>query len=143
MAITSAVCTSFKGELLEGTHDFSSHTFKIALYSSSASLGASTTAYSTSNEVSASGTYSAGGGTLTKSTGFPKTSGTAGIMDFADISFTSATITARGALIYNDSASGDPAVCVLNFGSDKSSSSGTFTISFPTGDVHKAIIRIT
>ena len=102
MAITQAVCTSFKQELLVGTHNFTAttgDTFKIALYSSSATLSASTTAYSSSNEVSASGTYTAGGGSLTNVT--PTTSGTTALTDFSDISFTSATITARGALIYN------------------------------------------
>jgi hypothetical protein len=106
MAITQAVCTSFKQELLVGTHNFTAttgDTFKIALYSSSATLSASTTAYSSSNEVSASGTYTAGGGSLTNVT--PTTSGTTALTDFSDISFTSATITARGALIYNSSDS--------------------------------------
>ena len=143
MAISQAVCTSFKQELLVGTHNFtasSGDTFKIALYTSSASLGASTTAFSTSNEVSDSGSYSSGGGSLTSVT--PTTSGTTAICDFADISFTSATITARGALIYNDTASGDPAVCVLNFGSDKTATSGTFTIQFPAFTSSAAVIRI-
>ena len=142
MAISQAVCTSFKQELLVGTHNFtasSGDTFKIALYTSSASLGASTTAFSTSNEVSDSGTYSSGGGSLTSVT--PTTSGTTAICDFADISFTSATITARGALIYNSSNS-NSAICVLDFGSDKSSSNGTFEIQFPTADASNALIRI-
>jgi hypothetical protein len=142
MAISQAVCTSFKQELLVGTHNFtasSGDTFKIALYTSSASLGASTTAFSTSNEVSDSGTYSSGGGSLTSVT--PTTSGTTAICDFADISFTSATITARGALIYNSSQS-NKAVAVLDFGGDKTSTSGTFTIQFPAADASNAILRL-
>ena len=141
MAITQAMCTSFKQELLTGTHNFtnsSGNTFKLALFTSSASLGAGTTAYSTSNEVSGTG-YSAGGGTLTNVT--PTTSSTTALADFADLTFSSSSITARGALIYNSSAS-DKAVLVLNFGSDKASSSGDFTISFPTADASSAIIRI-
>ena len=137
------MCTSFKKELLEGVHNFKSsggNTFKLALYTNSASFNAATTAYTTSNEVSASGTYSAGGGTLTNVN--PTTSSTTAFTDFSDLSFTSATITARGALIYNDTASGDPSVVVLDFGSDKSSTSGTFTIVFPTADASNAIIRI-
>jgi len=143
MAITQAMCTSFKQEILQGVHDFTNgtgDTFKLALYTSSATLSAATTAYSATNEVSNSGTYSAGGGALTNVT--PSTSGTTAFTDFADISFTSATITARGALIYNDTAAGDPAVAVLDFGSDKTSTSGTFTIQFPTADASNAIIRI-
>ena len=141
MAITQAVCTSFKQELLVEGHNFtgSADTFKIALYTSSASLDASTTAYSSSNEVSDSGSYSAGGGSLTSVT--PTTSGTTAICDFADISFTSATITARGALIYN-STNSNKAVCVLDFGGDKTSTSGTFTIQFPTADASNAILRL-
>ena len=142
MAITQAVCTSFKQEILVEGHDFTAttgDTFKIALYTSSATLSASTTAYSSSNEVSNSGTYTAGGGNLTSVT--PTTSGTTAICDFADASFTSATITARGALIFNDTNS-DTAVAVLDFGSDKSSTSGDFTIQFPTPDATNAIIRI-
>ena len=143
MAITQAVCTSFKQELLVGTHNFTAttgDTFKIALYTSSASLDATTTAYSSSNEVSNSGTYSAGGGSLTNVT--PTTSGTTALTDFADLTFTSATITARGALIYNDTASNDASVVVLDFGSNKSSTSGDFQIVFPTPDASNAIIRI-
>ena len=142
MAITQAVCTSFKQEILVEGHDFTAttgDTFKIALYSSSATLSASTTAYSSSTEVSASGTYTAGGGSLTSVT--PTTSGTTALCDFSDISFTSATITARGALIYNSSAS-DIAVVVLDFGGDKTSTSGTFTISFPAADASNAILRL-
>ena len=142
MAITQAVCTSFKQELLVGTHNFtasSGDTFKIALYTSSASLDATTTAYSSSNEVSNSGTYTATGGTLTSVT--PTTSGTTAICDFSDVSFTSATITARGALIFNSSQS-NKAVAVLDFGGDKTSTSGTFTIQFPTADASNAILRL-
>jgi len=141
MAITQAMCTSFKQELLTGTHNFtnsSGNTFKLALFTSSASLGAGTTAYSTSNEVSGTG-YTAGGAALTNVT--PTTSSTTALTDFSDLTFSSSTITARGALIYNDSVS-DKAVLVLDFGSDKSSSSGDFTITFPTADASSAIIRI-
>lgn len=144
MAFTgNFMCTSFKQELLTGTHDFTNgtgNTFKLALYDNNASFDASTTAYTATNEVGNSGTYTAGGGTLTNVT--PTTSSTTALTDFADISFTSATITARGALIYNDTAAGDPSVVVLDFGSDKTSTSGTFTIVFPTADASNAIIRI-
>ena len=142
MAISQALCTSFKQEILQGVHDFSTggNSFKLALYTSSATLGAGTTAYATTNEVPGSGSYSAGGGALTNVT--PTTSGTTAFTDFADISFTTATITARGALIYNDTAAGDPTVVVLDFGSDKTSTAGTFTIQFPTADASNAIIRI-
>ena len=137
------MCTSFKKELLQGTHNFtasSGNTFKLALYTNSATFTAATTAYTSSNEVSNSGSYSAGGGTLTNVT--PTSSGTTGLTDFADLAFTSATITARGALIYNDTAAGDPTVAVLDFGADKTSTTGTFTIQFPTADASNAIIRI-
>ena len=144
MAITSAVCTSFKVELLKGVHNFTAttgNTFKIALYTSSATLGASTTAYSTSNEITnSSGTaYTAGGATLTSVT--PTTSGTTAFCDFADVSYTDASFTANGALIYNSSQS-DKAVCAIAFGSDKTVTSGTFTIQFPTADATNAIIRL-
>ena len=144
MAITSAICTSFKQELLVGTHNFTAttgDTFKIALFTSSATLGASTTAYSTSNEITnSSGTaYTAGGATLTSVT--PTTSGTTAFCDFADVSYTSASFTANGALIYNSSQS-DKAVCAIAFGSDKTVTSGTFTIQFPTADATDAIIRL-
>ena len=144
MAITSAICTSFKQEILVGTHNFtatSGDTFKIALFTSSATLGASTTAYSTSNEITnSSGTaYTAGGATLTSVT--PTTSGTTALCDFADVSYTSASFTANGALIYNSTQS-DKAVAVIAFGGDKTVSSGTFTIQFPTADASNAIIRI-
>lgn len=141
MAITQAMCSSFKGEVMQALHDFdvAANTFKIALYTSSATLDASTTVYSATNEVPNSGSYTAGGGTLVNQG--VTVSGTTGFTDFADISFTSATITARGALIYN-STNGDRAVCVLDFGSDKISTAGTFTIIFPTADATNAIIRI-
>ena len=137
------MCTSFKKELLQGTHNFtasSGNTFKLALYTNSATFNAATTAYTSANEVSNSGSYSAGGGTLTNVT--PTSSGTTGLTDFADLAFTSATITARGALIYNDTAAGDPTVAVLDFGADKTSTTGTFTIQFQTADASNAIIRI-
>ena len=144
MAITSAICTSFKQELLVGTHNFTAttgNTFIIALFTSSASLGASTTAYSTSNEITnSSGTaYTAGGATLTSVT--PTTDSTTAVCDFADVSYTSASFTANGALIYNDTQS-DKAVAVIAFGSDKTVTSGTFTIQFPTADATNAIIRL-
>ena len=144
MAISSAICTSFKQEILVGTHNLtasSGDTFKIALYTSSASLGAGTTAYSTSNEISntSGSAYSSGGATLTSVT--PTTSGTTAFCDFADVSFTSASFTANGALIYNSSQS-NKAVAVIAFGGDKTVSSGTFTIQFPTADASNAIIRI-
>ena len=142
MAITTAMCTSFKQELLEAVHNFKNSggsTFNLALYTSSASLGAGTTAYSATNEVSGTG-YTAKGGALTRVD--PSTSGTTALTDFADLTFSSSSITARGALIFNDSASGDPAVCALDFGADKTSSSGDFTIQFPTADASNAIIRI-
>ena len=144
MAISSAICTSFKQEILVGTHNFtasSGDTFKIALYTSSASLGAATTAFSTSNEISntSGSAYSSGGATLTSVT--PTTSGTTAFCDFSDVSFTSASFTANGALIYNSSES-NKAVAVIAFGGDKTVSSGTFTIQFPTADATNAIIRI-
>ena len=142
MAITSAMCSSFKKELLEGKHNFlnsGGDTFKLALYTSSASLGASTTAYTTSNEVSGTG-YSAKGNTLTRVD--PSLDGTTAITDFVDTTFSSSTITARGALIFNEDTTGDTSVIVLNFGADKASSSGDFVISFPAADASNAIIRI-
>ena len=141
MAITQAMCTSFKKELLEGVHNFKNSggsTFKLALFTSSATLGASTTAYSTTNE--ATGTnYTAGGANLTRVD--PSSSGTTALTDFADLTFSTATVTANGALIYNSSAS-DKAVIVLAFGGDKTSTAGDFTIQFPTADASNAIIRI-
>ena len=155
MAITQAVCTSFKQELLQGIHNFTNgpgggtttttgtgNAFKLALYTSSATLDATTTAYTVTNEVSGTG-YSAGGGALTNVT--PTTSGTTALTDFADLTFSSATITARGALIYNSSTTAgtaDRAVLVLDFGGDKTSTAGDFTIQFPTADASNAIIRI-
>ena len=135
--------TSFKVQILKGTHNFSTgsgQTFKLALYNNSASFTAATTAYVTTNEVAASGSYSLGGGTLTKIT--PTSSGTTAFTDFSDLSFTTATITAFGALIYNDTATGNPAVAVLDFGGSKASTSGTFTIVFPAATATGAIIRI-
>jgi len=143
MAITQAMATSFKVDILDGTFDFSSGTsqvFKIALYTSAATLGATTTAYSVTNEVSGTG-YSAGGNTLTISAN-PASSGTTAFLDFADTTWTTATITARGALIYLANGGTNPAVAVLDFGSDKTSTSGDFTIVFPAADASNAIIRI-
>ena len=150
MAIAQAMCTSFKKELLEGVHNFKNSggdTFKLALFaegsggksSTTATLGASTTALVTTGEVASSGTYSTGGGTLTRVD--PSTSGTTALTDFADLSFTTATITAMGALIYNSSDS-NKAVAVLDFGGNKTSTSGTFTVQFPTANGSNAIIRI-
>ena len=145
MAITSAVCTSFKVELLKGVHNFTAttgNTFKLALYTSSASLGAGTTAYTTSNEITnTSGTaYTAAGATLTSVT--PVADSTTAVCDLNDVSYTSATFTANGCLIYNDTATGDPACAVVAFGGDKTVTSGTFTIQFPTADATNAIIRL-
>ena len=137
------MCTSFKVELMRAVHNFTTgtgNTFKLALYDNSASFTAATTAYTPTNEVANSGTYAAGGGTLTNVT--PTSTSTTAFTDFGDLSFTSATITAFGALIYNDTAAGDPAVCVLDFGGAKTSTSGTFTVIFPTDDSTSAIIRI-
>ena len=150
MAIAQAMCTSFKKELLEGVHNFKNSggdTFKLALYaegsggksSTTATLGATTTAFVTTGEVASSGTYATGGGSLTRVD--PSTSGTTALTDFADLSFTTATITAMGALIYNSSDS-NKAVAVLDFTSNKTSTAGTFTIQFPTADASNAIIRI-
>ena len=145
MAISSAICSSFKQELLQGKHSFESsggHTFKLALFDSGASLGAATTAFTTSNEASGTG-YSSGGSALTNVT--PSTSSTTALTDFADLTFSSSTITARGAMIYNSSTtagSANRAVLILDFGADKSSSTGDFTIQFPTADASNAIIRI-
>ena len=155
MAITTAMATSFKSELLQGIHNFhngsgggtttttgTGNTFKIALFTSSATMSASTTAYATTNEVSGTG-YTAGGNTLTNVD--PTTSGTTALTDFADTTWSSSSITARGALIYNSSTtagSANRAVVVLDFGADKTSTSGDFTIAFPTADASNAIIRI-
>lgn len=149
MAITQAMATSFKSEILTATHNFgtaptrattTADTFKIALYTSSATLSAATTAYTTSNEVATGGGYTAGGNTLTIST-TPTTSGTTAYLSFSNTTWSASTITANGALIYNSTQS-NKAVAVLAFGSDKSSSSGDFTIQFPTADASNAIIRI-
>jgi len=144
MAFTgNFMCTSFKVELMKAVHNFTTgtgNTFKLALYNNSASFTAATTAYTATNEVANSGTYTAGGGTLTNVT--PTSTSTTAFTDFADLSFTTATITAYGALIYNDTAAGDPTVCVLDFGGAKTSTSGTFTIVFPAADSTNAIIRI-
>ena len=141
MAITQAMCTSFKNELMTATHNFTNgaDSFKLALYTSSATLDAATTAYSSTNEASGTG-YTATGAALTNVT--PTTSGTTAFTDFNDLTFSTATITANGALIYNDTAAGDPAVVVLAFGADKTSTAGDFTIQFPTADASTAIIRI-
>jgi hypothetical protein len=155
MAITTAMCTSFKSELLQGIHNFhngsgggtttttgTGNTFKIALYTSSATMSASTTAYATTNEVSGTG-YTAGGNSLTNVD--PTTSGTTALTDFSDSTWSSSSITARGALIYNSSTtagSANRAVCALDFGADKTSTSGDFTIQFPAADASNAIIRI-
>jgi len=142
MPITQAMATSFKQELMQALHDFDNpggNTFKIALYTSSATLGATTTAYSATNEVTTGGNYTAGGNTLTAVT--PTSSGTTAFTDFADTTWVSATITANGALIYNNTNS-NRAVAVLAFGGDKTSTNGDFTIVFPTADASNAIIRI-
>ena len=143
MAFTgNFMCTSFKGELLKAVHNFlnsGGSTFRLALYTNSASFTAATTAYTSSNEYSGTG-YTAKGNSLTRVD--PSTSGTTALTDFSDSAWTSSTITARGALLYNDSASGDPSCIVLDFGADKSSSSGTFTVQFPAADASNAIIRI-
>jgi len=149
MAITQAMCTSFKKELMTATHNFATNgnAFKLALYaigsggksSTTATLGAASTVYVTTGEVASSGTYVTGGGGLTKVA--PASSGTTAFTDFGNIAFTTASITARGALIYNDT-NGDKAVAVLDFGSNKTSSSGSFTIQFPAADASNAIIRI-
>lgn len=147
MAFTgNFMCTSFKKELLEGVHDFrltGGDTFKIALYTSTAAFTAATTAYTATNEVAASGSYSAGGGTLTRID--PSSSGTTALTDFADITFTTATITAAGALLYNTTPAHtytNPTVLVLDFGSNKTSTSGDFALVFPAADASNAIIRI-
>ena len=145
MAITTnAICNSFKKELLEATHNFSNpggNTFKLSMYTNSATLGKSTTSFTTGNEVSSpSGGYSSGGSALVN-VGTSLATNTA-ITDFSDLSFTGVTLTARGALIYNDTVAGDPAVAVLDFGGDKTATSGTFTIQFPAFTTSAAILRI-
>ena len=146
MAFTgNFMCTSFKVELMQGVHNFTTGTgnnFRLALYDNNASFTAATTTYTAVDEVPNSGTYAAGGGLLTNVTPTNPVGTTTAITDFADLSFTTATITAFGALIYNDSAAGNPTVCVLYFGGAKISTAGTFTIVFPTADASNAIIRI-
>ena len=158
--MANAMCGSFKREILAGVHRWvqnttdvgsgdvnaAAHTFKVAMFTSSASLDQDTTNYSTSNEVTGSGgVYSAGGAALTTvvlDLGDNSSSVATAFLDFADTTWSSSSITARGALIYNDTASGDPSVVVLDFGADKTSSSGDFTIQFPAADASNAIIRI-
>ena len=138
MSILQTATTSFKVQILEGVHNFTSDTFKIALYTGSASLGADTTVYTTTGETSGTG-YTAGGETLTPTT--PTSSGTTAYVSFANVSWTSASFTARAALIYN-ATQGNKSVAVLDFGSDKTVSGSTFTITFPTADASNAIVRI-
>tara|TARA_R100001015_G_C4631472_1_gene193989 strand:- start:1827 stop:2264 length:438 start_codon:yes stop_codon:yes gene_type:complete len=144
MAITtSAVCNVFKRDVLKGLHNFSNpggNDFKLSMYTSSGVLGKSTTSYTTDAEVSSPSGYTAKGKSLAAVT--PTLSSNTAVVDFADLSFVGVTLTARGALIYNDTQSGDPAVAVLDFGGDKTATSGTFTIQFPTADDSNAIIRI-
>ena len=145
MTISSAICNTFKQQILVGTHNFtasSGDTFNLALYTSSASLGAGTTAYASTNEITntAGSAYSAKGKAITSVT--PALDGSTACCDFADISWTSASFTANGCLIFNDTVAGDPAVCVVAFGGDKTVSSGTFTIQFPAADASNAIVRI-
>ena len=139
MAITQAMCTSFKTELLGGTHDLDTDVIKIALFTSSASLDASTTAYSTSNEVANGNGYTTGGNTLTGAA--ISSSGTTAFVDFSDSTWSSASFTARGALIYNSSKA-NRAIAVLDFGSDKTSTNGDFVVQFPAADASNAIILI-
>ena len=138
MAITQAMCSSFKQQILLGEHDLDTDTIKLALYTSAATLSAATTAYSTSDEVVGTG-YTAGGNTLTGAS--VSLSGTTAYVDFSDTTWTTATITARGALIYNSSKS-NKAIAVLDFGADKTSTAGSFTVQFPTNDASSAIVRI-
>jgi|TARA_R100001015_G_C4473409_1_gene56327 hypothetical protein len=146
MAINQAVCASFKQQLLAGDHDIDNDTIKLALYTDSATLNGNTTAFSATNEVGNSGTYTSGGAQLTSPTiGLTKTSATAStaFVDFANLSFTSATISAQAAMIYNNSAGNtNAAIAILDFGSVKTSTNGTFTIAFPTNDASSAILRL-
>jgi len=146
MTIDQAVCASFKQELLAGDHNIDGDTINLALFTSSATLNGNTTAYTTTNEVGNSGTYAAGGATLASATiGLTATSATAStaFVDFANVSFTSATISAQAAVIYNrSSANTNAAICVLDFGAVKTSTNGTFTIAFPTNDASSSILRI-
>jgi VCBS repeat-containing protein len=141
MAITQAMATSFKVQLLNGSQNFSANTFKLALYTSSATLNENTTVYSVTNEVPSTGNYSAGGNTLSVSV-TPTNSGNVAFISFSNTSWANATITANGALIYNANLS-NAAVCVLAFGGDKTSTNGTFAVNFPTADATNAIIRLT
>jgi len=143
LSIDQAVCNSFKAQLLDGDHDFSAaggNTFKLALYTTAATLNATTTVYTSTNEVVATGTYTAGGGILTGQT--VSLDGSVGIVDFADLSFTGVTLSALGAVIYNTSFGSNAAVCVLDFGAVKTATSGTFTILFPAFTSSAAILRI-
>ena len=146
MAITTnAITNSFKEDLLQGTQAFAAgagNTFKLALYTSAATIGADTTSYAVgiAGQVGDTGQYAAGGGALV--TALVSVNGTTAFVDYDDLSFTGVTLTARGALIYNDTQAGDPSVCVLDFGGDKTATSGTFTIQFPAANDTQAIIRI-
>jgi hypothetical protein len=143
MAITQSLCTSFKVDLLAGTMNFTSgtgNTFRMALYTSSATLGPTTTAYTATNEINGTG-YTAGGNALVVSQS-PTSGGTTAFISFANTSWTGASFTCRGALIYNDSLAGKDSVAVFDFGSDKTVVAGTFTVSFPTADATNAVIRI-
>ena len=143
MTIASAICNTFKVEILKAVHNFTAggaNVFNIALYTSSASMGAGTTAYATTNEVATAGGYSAKGKALTAVT--PVLNSTTAVCDFDNISWTSASFTANGCLIFNDTATGDPACCVIAFGGDKTVTSGTFTIEFPAATAGNAIIGI-
>lgn len=141
MPITQAMATSFKVQILNGQHNFTANTFKLALYTSSATINENTTVYSATNEVASTGNYSAGGNTLTVSV-TPTNTGNVAFISFANTSWANATITANGALIYNTNLS-NAAVCVLAFGGDKTSTNGTFAVNFPTADASNAIIRLT
>jgi hypothetical protein len=141
MAITQGMATSFKVQLLNGTQNFTADTFKLALYTSAATLGEGTTAYAATNEVASTGNYSAGGNTLSVNV-VPTSTGNVAFVSFANSSWANATITANGALIYNNTRS-NAAVAVLAFGGDKTSTNGTFAVNFPTADSTSAIIRLT
>ena len=141
MAITQGMATSFKVQLLNAGQNFSANTFKLALYTSAATLGEGTTAYTTSGEVASTGNYTAGGNTLSVNV-VPTSSGNVAYVSFANTSWSNATITANGALIYN-STNANAAVAVLAFGGDKTSTNGTFAVNFPTADASSAIIRLT
>ena len=142
MAITSAVCNTFKTEVLRAIHNFTNggNTFRLALYTSSATLNKTTTAYTTSNEVANGDGYTTKGIALTNVT--PALSGDTAVCDFSNVSFTSASFTANGCLIFNDTAANDPSVCAIAFGGDKTVTNGTFTIEFPAADASNAILRI-